>query len=101
MDERILLVIGLYNYNILRGREWSRAGVEGGSSQGVNRSTETIDRVTRGIDKPNFVSAEAEEAFYAFSDRLSTVAKVVLRVTVVARSRTTAGATLVVIGHRV
>lgn len=57
-----------------------------GGSQSVNWATEAIDLVPRVINKPDLVSADPEEPFYALSDRLSAVAHVrVVAVSVVGR----------------
>ena len=71
---------------------------------GVYWLTKAIDSVSTGILKPDLVSADAEEPFDAFSNRLPMTGGhvVVLAVAVVESSvGPTAGAAVMAVGHRV
>ena len=71
-----------------------------GGLHSVNWPTGTIDPVSGRIDKPDLVSADAEEPFDSFSDGLSSMRQVV-GVTVADSVGTTAGTAIAVVGDRV
>ena len=68
----------------------------------IDWSANTIDLVSGAIHKSDLVSADAEEPFDTVSDRLSAMRHVVIAVAEVGSSvGTTAGAAVVVVGHRI
>ena len=73
-------------------------------SHGVDWTTvKAIDLVSRGIHEPDLVSTDAEEPFDAFSNRLPMTGHVVLLMVAAVETSVgpTAGAAVVVVGHRV
>lgn len=72
--------------------------------QSVNWATVAIDLVPRAVHEHPVVGVDAEEPLYAISDRLLTIAKVVVvRVAMVGRPAVwiTTGGRMLVGGHRV
>jgi len=71
-------------------------------SHGVDWATvKAIDLVSRGIHEPDLVSADAEEPFDAFSNRLPMTGHVVVLMVAESSVGPTAGAAVVAVGHRV
>lgn len=72
-------------------------------SHGVDWPTKAVDLMSRGIHKPSSVSADAEEPFDAFSNRLPMMGHVVVVMVAMVDSPVglTAGAGVMVVGHRV